>query len=122
MAGSAEQQGDLKSIVLHKMCISAQKNDFPLAVGARITGVDDSTFSVTGDAYSTISLPGANSHSMRVLQEDDVSLAYEFVMITLEPDPSTTSPTDNYPCLSCSGPQVPRARTLSNRSPFTHPL
>ena len=74
LAGSAEQQGDLKSIVMHKMEISAQKNDFPLAVGARITGVDDQTFSVTGESFSTISLPGANSHQSKVLQEDDVSL------------------------------------------------
>lgn len=30
LAGSAEQQGDLKSIVMHKMEVSAEKNDFPL--------------------------------------------------------------------------------------------
>lgn len=59
---------------MHKMEISAQKNDFPLAVGARITGVDDQTFSVTGESFSAISLPGANSHQSKVLQEDDVSL------------------------------------------------
>lgn len=59
------------------MTISAQKNDFPIALGARITGVDDSMFSITGDSFSAISLSGANSHTSRVLQEDDVSLAYE---------------------------------------------
>lgn len=78
LAGSAEAQGDLKSIVLHKMAISAQKNDFPLAVGMRVSGVDDAQFSVTGEAFSSIALAGANTHTSRTLQEDDVSLAYEF--------------------------------------------
>ena len=67
-------QGDLKSIVLHKLELSAQKSSFPTALGLRVTGVDDSTFSVTGDAYSAISMPNADTHVSRVLQEDDTSL------------------------------------------------
>ena len=78
LQGSAEAQGDLKSVVLHKMSVSAQKNDFPLSVGLRLTGVDDSCYSITGDCYSAISLSGVDTHAPRVLQEDDVSLAYEF--------------------------------------------
>jgi len=63
--------------VLHKLELSAQKSSFPTALGLRVTGVDDSTFSVTGDAYSAISMPNADTHVSRVLQEDDTSLAYE---------------------------------------------
>ena len=98
LQGTAESQGDLKvtnttpfihipvilthsvraqSIVLHKMAISAQKNTFPVALGVRITGVDDATYSQTGEAYSTISLPSTDLHSARTLQEDDTALAYE---------------------------------------------
>ena len=60
------------------MAISAQKNTFPVALGVRITGVDDATYSQTGEAYSTISLPSTDLHSARTLQEDDTALAYEF--------------------------------------------
>ena len=74
LAGSAENQGDLKSIVLHKLTLSAQKSSFPTALGLRVTGVDDSTFSCTGDSYSAIAMPSADTHVSRVLQEDDTSL------------------------------------------------
>ena len=91
LAGNAETQGDLAhscnplsaaqtSWSLHKMAISAQRNTFPVALGVRITGVDDSTFSQTGEAYSTISLPSTDLHTSRILQEDDTALAYEFVV------------------------------------------
>tara|TARA_B110001452_G_scaffold267100_2_gene275758 strand:- start:1437 stop:2375 length:939 start_codon:yes stop_codon:yes gene_type:complete len=63
-----------QSIVLHKMSISSQKNDFPLAVGMRVSGVDDAQFSVTGEPFSSIALSGANTNTSRTLQEDDVSL------------------------------------------------
>ena len=71
--------GDLKSVVLHKMTLSAQKSSFPIALGVRITGVDDSCFSQTGESYSMITMPGADTHVSRVLQEDNTELAYEFV-------------------------------------------
>jgi hypothetical protein len=45
--------------------------------GARITGVDDKTYSSTGEAFSTILLPHAESTAAKKLQADDVSLAYE---------------------------------------------
>ena len=50
----------------------------PAALGVRITGVDDQTYSQTGESYSTICLPNANTHTERVLQEDNTDLAYEF--------------------------------------------
>ena len=77
LSGSAENQGDLKSVVLHKMTLAAQKSTFPVALGVRITGVDDSCFSQTGESYSMITMPNADSHQERVLQEDNTELAYE---------------------------------------------
>ena len=78
LGGSAENQGDLKSVVLHKMTLGAHKSTFPIALGVRMTGVDDSTFSQTGESYSMIAMPNADSHNARVLQEDNTDLAYEF--------------------------------------------
>lgn len=40
--------GDLKSVVLHKMTLAAHKSTFPIALGIRMTGVDDSCYSQTG--------------------------------------------------------------------------
>ena len=76
--GAAEQLGDLKSIVLHSMKLNHVKSTFPMSLGAKITGVDDATFSSTGEAFSTIVLPNAESTREKNLQSDDVSLAYEF--------------------------------------------
>ena len=57
LGGSAENQGDLKSVVLHKMTLAAQKSTFPIALGVRITGVDDSCFSQTGGKPGTQTIP-----------------------------------------------------------------
>ena len=54
LGGSAENQGDLRSVVLHKMTLQAQKSSFPIALGVRITGVDDSAFSKTGGLHLPI--------------------------------------------------------------------
>ena len=99
LSGNSEAQGALNSVVLHKLTVASHTNTFPCAVGARITGVDDTTYSITGNARrpaspdgSVLSAPvrhcageafsqvvAANSatHTSRLLQEDDVSLAYE---------------------------------------------
>ena len=47
------------------------------AVGTRISGVDDSAYSITGEAFSQIVAADSATHTSRLLQEDDVSLAYE---------------------------------------------
>ena len=60
------------------MTLGAHKSTFPIALGVRMTGVDDSTFSQTGESYSMIAMPNADSHNARVLQEDNTDLAYEF--------------------------------------------
>tara|TARA_Y100000389_G_scaffold204725_2_gene259219 strand:- start:1704 stop:1958 length:255 start_codon:yes stop_codon:yes gene_type:complete len=46
--------GDLKSVVLHDMKINHVKSTFPMSLGARVTGVDDCTYSSTGEAFSAI--------------------------------------------------------------------
>ena len=78
LAGAAEQQGDLRSIVLHNLKLAHVKSSFPFSVGARVTGVDDVTFSATGEPYSTIVLPNSESIAGKCLQADDTELAYEF--------------------------------------------
>lgn len=78
LSGSAEPQGDLKSVVLHKLSQTAVKSTFPVSLGVRITGVDDAAFAQTGESYSTIAVPYADSHNERILQTDDTALAYEF--------------------------------------------
>ena len=59
------------------MSVSHVKSTFPCSLGARITGVDDRTFSSTGEAFSSIVLPHSESNAVKELQADDVSLAYE---------------------------------------------
>lgn len=66
--------GDLKSVVLHSLKISHAKSTFPLALGAKITGVDDATYSSTGESFSSIILPNCESTTEKELQKDDVSL------------------------------------------------
>jgi hypothetical protein len=80
------------------MTLGAQKSTFPIALGVRITGVDDKAFSQTGESYSMITMPNADSHASRVLQEDNTDLAYE-ALFRLKPraPPHDTNP---YPCLS----------------------
>ena len=92
LGGSAENQGDLKSVVLHKMTLGAQKSTFPVALGVRITGVDDKAFSQTGESYSMITMPNADSHQDRVLQEDNTELAYECSLRRLEPHAAPRQP------------------------------
>lgn len=78
LQGTSEKQGDLKSVVLHKMAMRNVKSSFPVSLGAQITGVDANTYSITGNSFSTIVLPGEHSQTSVTLQEDDCSLAYEF--------------------------------------------
>ena len=72
--GTAEATGDLKSVVLHSLRLAAVASDFAVPVGMRVTGVDNATYSVTGEAFSTIVAPNTSSTSERTLQSDDVAL------------------------------------------------
>ena len=64
--------------MLHNLEVSHVKSTFPVSLGARITGVDDKTYSSTGESFSAILLPNSESNATKRLQADDVSLAYEF--------------------------------------------
>ena len=70
---------------MHELSVASHQNTFPLAVGARVTGVDDQAYSLTGDAYSHIVAPQSSTHTGRLLQKDDVSLAYEFARKFVRP-------------------------------------
>ena len=74
LSGTAEMSGDLKSVVLHSMTMSNVKSDFEVPVGVKISGVDNSTFSLTGESYSAIVAPKTESNTARVIQKDDVAL------------------------------------------------
>jgi hypothetical protein len=74
LSGSAELSGDLKSVVLHSMTLASVKSDFDVPVGVKLTGVDNSTYSLTGENYSAIVGPNTESNTARVLQKDDVAL------------------------------------------------
>lgn len=78
LQGEVVQRGDLKSAILHSISVKAVKSDFPFALGAKITGVDETTFTRTGKAFSTVFMPNETSHNHRVLQKDDVEVAYDF--------------------------------------------
>jgi len=83
------------------MTLGAQKSTFPVALGVRITGVDDKAFSQTGESYSMITMPNADSHQSRVLQEDNTELAYEFArkfrsFQATRITPIVPNPTTNY--------------------------
>jgi len=60
------------------MTLASVKSDFDVPVGVKLTGVDNSTYSLTGENYSAIIGPNTESNTARVLQKDDVALAYEF--------------------------------------------
>jgi hypothetical protein len=57
------------------MSINHVSSTFPIALGAKITGVDDSTYSSTGQAFSHVVLPKMESTATRVIQQDDVILS-----------------------------------------------
>jgi hypothetical protein len=76
--GKSEAFGDLRSVVLHSLTVNEVASNFPIALGAKISGVDNSTFSHIGTPFSTIVNPETTSTRVRHLQKDDVSLCYEF--------------------------------------------
>ena len=79
LGGNVEAQGDLRSVVLHKLSLTSVKSTFPIAVGVDITGADPGTYSGTGAAFGTVVHPNVSFGSMNhVLQTDDVDAAYEF--------------------------------------------
>jgi hypothetical protein len=57
------------------------------AVGVKLTGVDNSTYSLTGENYSAIIGPNTESNTARVLQKDDVALGKHGWELTDGPSP-----------------------------------
>ena len=93
------------------MTMNSVQSTFPIALGLRITGVDDATFAQTGESYSTIALPNANSHTARTLQEDNTDLAYEARLF--KPKPTSHTPDSPLPMFVCAvRAQVPRGECL----------
>lgn len=98
------------------------------AVGARITGVDDCTYSSTGESFSAVVLPHSDSHTPKKLQADDVSLAYEcgfrlmfnpcLCSVLTQSYRSATS-LEKVPWLHLGGAQ---AKHRSSRRPCTRPF
>lgn len=76
--GNAEKQGELRSVVVHSIDAESINSTFPIALGCKIAGVEEKTYSSIGAPYSYIALPNAKKDSPHKLQEDDVSVAYDF--------------------------------------------
>ena len=116
--GAAEQMGDLKSVVLHEMNVTHVKSSFPMSLGARITGVDDKTYSSTGESFSAIVLPHAESTQTKKLQADDVSLGKRR---SIPPDsPSgtpATCPANTAPCAPARSLRVLQEGKLDASTP-----
>ena len=75
--------------MLHSITAKSVNSNFPIAVGAKIHGVEEKSYSSTGSAYSMIVMPNQKSQGEEVLQEEDVSVAYDFAKVwLLEPTPS----------------------------------
>ena len=78
VTGNAEKQGELRSVVVHSIEAESINSTFPVALGCKISGVDEKTYSSVGVPYSTIIMPNAKKDVPHKLQEDDVSVAYDF--------------------------------------------
>jgi hypothetical protein len=89
----------------------------PAALGVRITGVDDATYSQTGESYSAICLPNANTHTERVLQEDNTDLAYEALCAFQTNHHSPTTLTPTRACLRSSRASFVRAACVEHIPP-----
>lgn len=78
MNGNTAMLGDLRSVVLHSATATTMRSTFPVAVGASITGVDETYFSSTGRPFSLMAIAETTSTTPIKLQEEDVTVAYDF--------------------------------------------
>lgn len=74
LQGKSEMQGDLSQVVMHSVTANSVKSSFPVAVGAKMTGVDENTFSSQGIGYSMIVPANQHNNNATTLQRDDVSI------------------------------------------------
>lgn len=101
LGGEAAAQGDLKSVVLHAVEARSVQSSFPIALGARITGVEEKFYSSVGAPFSMIVLPNQKGMAPVKLQEEDVSVG---MLVRSQPLPpshptpllSSTSHTDTH--------------------------
>ena len=94
--------------MLHGMTCNNVVSTFPIALGARISGVDDCTFSSTGEPYSMVALPNTNNANERKLQADDVSLG------------APAAPHAPRPCTLSNPAPVPRSLRICQKVPRLH--
>ena len=75
--GRTEKLGNMNSVVVHSIEASNWHSDFPIALGVKISGVENLTFASTGSPFSMVVYPGSHetSGSWKSLQENDVSVA-----------------------------------------------
>lgn len=59
---------------MHDIKVNHVASTFPVSLGARVSGVDDNTYTSMGHAFSMVVLPNCNSPVAQTLQKDDVSL------------------------------------------------
>jgi len=75
--GSKEPCGDLSSVVLHHVRLSNACSNIPVAVGLRMTGIEENVFSPTAQKFAAI-LPENAINQSRVLEHSDKSSTQTF--------------------------------------------
>ena len=76
--GTTERRGDVSSIILHEVTQTNAKTTFPVPLGLNISGVEPNRFSSKAKAFSAILPSNADLQNERVLQKDEVDMAYDF--------------------------------------------
>ena len=107
LAGAAEQQGDLRSIVLHSMKLTHVKSSFPFSIGARMTGVDDITYSLTGEPLATIGKLTSPPACTRALHYPSLPCA-SLCLSQSSPTPSPSRASASRPTTPSSPTSLPR--------------
>ena len=75
--GRTKPLGNMNSVVIHSIKASNWHSTFPMALGVKVSGVENKTFSSTGSPYSMVVYPGSHetAGNWKTLQENDVGLA-----------------------------------------------
>ena len=63
-----------QSVVLHSLTLSNVASDFSVPIGMKCSGVDNTAYSLTGEAFSHVVPPNSSTSTARVMQSDDVAL------------------------------------------------
>jgi hypothetical protein len=76
--GTTKGTGQLSSTVLHSVDATSMKSTFPIQLGVKIMGVENTAYSSIGNPYSMIVMSETSSNIPVELQKEDVSVAYDF--------------------------------------------